>query len=362
MEEFARLTFPNGRTEALRGRQFGHHSCHHGELGKAGSARDRFYAFDKSNGDLVWSSTPGITPKDSSFSPLTFEDLPDGRRVFYSGTGCGHVVCIDARTGQALWRFQMSYGGVNAGVVIHGDTVIAIHGKENIDSSVIGRMVAIKKPIKLPGIGEEILLLGKDSEVWRNNSMESFTSTPVYRNGRLYTTIKRVNLFASTHKPERKSGCSSWLRIKCMPRLFGRMENCSFRCSTAKFPSLSTKGTREEFLAKRPSTEHVWPLRPLPTVEFSFKPKKDFIALVPICRHLLSWPSHRRSLSMNRRNLRPDYLWSSKSCHPNSPLNPEPVRLSKSTLLTGRVVESRKSRKVWLGKNGSPNCQSSIHG
>ena len=34
-------------------------------------------------------------------------------------------------------------------------------------------------------------------------------------------------------------------------------------------------------------------------------------------------------------------------------LNPEPVRLSKSTLLTGRVVESRKSRKVWLGKNGS---------
>ncbi len=195
MEEFARLTFPNGRTGG---------PCVDGNLviihaitanwGKQGPARDRFYAFDKSNGDLVWSSTPGITPKDSSFSPLTFEDLPDGRRVFYSGTGCGHVVCIDARTGQALWRFQMSYGGVNAGVVIHEDTVIAIHGKENVDSSVIGRMVAIKKPPKLPGIGEEILLLGKDSEVWRNNSMESFTSTPVYRNGRLYTTIKRGEL------------------------------------------------------------------------------------------------------------------------------------------------------------------------
>ena len=97
MEEFARLTFPNGRTGG---------PCIDGDLviihaitanwGKHGPARDRFYAFDKHNGDLVWSSTPGITPKDSSFSPLVFENLEDGRRVFYSGTGCGHVVCIDA--------------------------------------------------------------------------------------------------------------------------------------------------------------------------------------------------------------------------------------------------------------------------
>ena len=114
--------------------------------GTNGPARDRFYAFDKTTGELVWTSTPGTTPKDSSFAPLIFEDLEEGRRVFYSGTGCGHVICIDARTGQPLWRFKMSHGGVNAGVVIHEDTVIAVHGKENIDSSRIGRMVAIRKP------------------------------------------------------------------------------------------------------------------------------------------------------------------------------------------------------------------------
>ena len=195
MEEFARLTFPNGRTGG---------PCVDGHLviihaitanwGKQGPARDRFYAFDKDTGDLVWSSTPGITPKDSSFAPLTFEDLPDGRRVFYSGTGCGHVVCVDARTGQALWRFQMSYGGVNAGIVIHNDSIIAVHGKENIDSTIIGRMVAIKKPNSLPGLGEDILVLGKDHEIWRNNGIEAFTSTPVYRDGRVYSTIKRGEL------------------------------------------------------------------------------------------------------------------------------------------------------------------------
>ena len=195
MEEFARLTFPNGRTGG---------PCVDGDLviihaitanwGKQGPARDRFYAFDKNTGDLVWSSTPGITPKDSSFSPLTFENMPNGRRVFYSGTGCGHIVCIDARTGQPLWRFQMSYGGVNSGVVVHKNTIIAIHGKENIDASTIGRMVAIQKPEKLPSLNEDILLLGKESEVWRNSSMEAFTSSPVYRSGRLYTTIKRGEL------------------------------------------------------------------------------------------------------------------------------------------------------------------------
>ena len=198
MEELARLTFPNGRTGG---------PCVDGNLviihaitanwGKQGPARDRFYAFDKDTGDLVWSSTPGITPKDSSFSPLTFEDLPSGRRVFYSGTGCGHVVCIDARTGQPLWRFQMSYGGVNSGVVIHKDTIIAVHGKENTDSSTIGRMVAIQKPTSLPSLGEEIIILDRESEVWRNNAMEAFTSTPVYKDNRLYTTIKRGELICS---------------------------------------------------------------------------------------------------------------------------------------------------------------------
>jgi outer membrane protein assembly factor BamB len=198
MEELARLTFPNGRTGG---------PCVDGNLviihaitanwGKQGPARDRFYAFDKDTGDLVWSSTPGITPKDSSFSPLTFEDLPSGRRVFYSGTGCGHVVCIDARTGQPLWRFQMSYGGVNSGVVIHKDTIIAVHGKENTDSSTIGRMVAIRKPTNLPSLGGEIIILDRESEVWRNNAMEAFTSTPVYKDNRLYTTIKRGELICS---------------------------------------------------------------------------------------------------------------------------------------------------------------------
>ena len=71
----------------------------------------------------------------------------------------------------------MSHGEQKPGV-IHEDTVI--HGKENIDSSRIGRMVAIRKPSTLPENGEPILVLDNDYEAWRNDEIESFTSSPYY--------------------------------------------------------------------------------------------------------------------------------------------------------------------------------------
>ena len=97
----------------------------------------------------------------------------------------------------------MSHGGVNAGVVLHEDLVIAVHGKENIDSSKIGRMVGIRKPFKLPKTGEPMIELDSKNEAWRNDESESFTSSPVINKGRVYITVKTGELFcndASTGK------------------------------------------------------------------------------------------------------------------------------------------------------------------
>jgi outer membrane protein assembly factor BamB len=186
MERFGRLTFPNGRTGApvidqdlviIRGIT--------SYWGADGPARDRFYAFDKISGELVWSSTPGVGPKDSSFSTPVF-GWANGKRVFYAGTGCGNVVCINARTGDPIWRFQFSYGGVNSSVLLHNnDKIIAIHGKENIDSSEVGRMAAIRIG-KEPAAGEKgPLVLGKSDELWRN-PLTMFTSSPVLVGDRVY--------------------------------------------------------------------------------------------------------------------------------------------------------------------------------
>lgn len=180
MERFGRLTFPNGRTGAVS--VDGDLAILHAITsywGADGPARDRFYAFDKRTGELVWSSTPGVQPQDSSFSSPVF-GWDNGRRVLYSGTGCGNVVAVDARTGDPLWRYRISLGGVNSSVILKGDRVIAVQGKECVDSSEIGRMVAIKV-----GRATGAVELTRDSELWRN-PLTMFTSSPILVGDRVY--------------------------------------------------------------------------------------------------------------------------------------------------------------------------------
>ncbi|MFT4548354.1 MAG: outer membrane protein assembly factor BamB [Verrucomicrobiales bacterium] len=192
MERFGRLTFPNGRTGApiVEGNLVIMH-CITSYWGKQGPARDRFYAFDKVSGDLVWVSEPGVGPKDSSFSTPIVETR-NGKRVFYAGTGCGNMVCVNVLDGKPLWRFQMSYGGVNSSPVIYKDTIICPHGKENLDTTEEGRMVSIQIPDSFDGVEEKVL--GKESEVWRNTEVNMFTSSPVLVGNRVYQTVKTGEL------------------------------------------------------------------------------------------------------------------------------------------------------------------------
>lgn len=195
MSEFGRLTFPNGRTGAPiidDDRVIIHViTAHWGP--KHGPARDRFFAFDKQTGELIWSCTPGIGPKDSSFS-MPLMAYEKGRRVLYAGTGCGNVVCIDARTGEPLWRFPMATGGVNSAVLRRGDQVIAIHGKENLDTSTIGRMVAIQTGIHPQAGAEGPVVLDRSAELWRNDDLVAFTSSPVLVADRIYQTTANGDL------------------------------------------------------------------------------------------------------------------------------------------------------------------------
>lgn len=206
MEEFGWLTFPNGRTGAPG--VDGDLVITHGvtaNWGTDGPARDRFYAFDKSTGELVWYSTPGEQPVDSSFATPVFGDLGP-HRVFYAGTGCGNVVCVNARTGQPVWRFRLSNGGVNSGVLLYGkDRLIAVHGKENVDESTSGRLVCLRIPTAYPE-GDLPLVLGPEAEIWRNADHSAFSSSPVLRDDRIYTTVDTGSLLCA----DAKTGKTLW--------------------------------------------------------------------------------------------------------------------------------------------------------
>ncbi|MHC5064089.1 MAG: outer membrane protein assembly factor BamB family protein, partial [Planctomycetota bacterium] len=187
MEKYGRLTFPNGRTgSAVIDDDLVIIHVATSSWGPQGPARDRFYAFDKKTGESVWGATPGGPPKDASFSMPVLANL-DGRRVLFAGLAGGHLVCINARTGESLWRFQMSIGGMSSSPILYKDSVIAIHGKENLDSSAIGRMIAL--PIgKGAKPGESVRNLSTEDELWRA-PLTAFTSSPVLVGDRVYQTV-----------------------------------------------------------------------------------------------------------------------------------------------------------------------------
>jgi len=189
IEELARLTFPNGRTgsPAVDGPLVIFH-CVTANWGTTGPAQDRFYAFDKITGELVWYSSPGLSPVDSSYGMPVFGELGN-QRVFYAGTGCGHIVCVNARTGQPVWRFNLSGGGVNSQILLLGnDKLIAIHGAENVDASSQGRLVCLKIPTEYPTDLAEPVTLTHDDEVWRNNDLCNFSSSPILVGDKVYVT------------------------------------------------------------------------------------------------------------------------------------------------------------------------------
>lgn len=193
MESLGRLTFTNGRTGGpivendlvmVRGIT--------SNWGGEGAAMDRFYAFDKKSGQMVWSCSPGVAPKDNSFARPVFS-YRDNKRVFYTGAGDGSLICVNARTGDTIWRYPVSAGGMNATVVLYKDKVIGVHADENLDSSDAGRMTAVKVAAIPTPAEAGPPTLDKSAEAWRND-LAAISSSPVLVGNRIYQVIKTGQL------------------------------------------------------------------------------------------------------------------------------------------------------------------------
>ena len=190
MEGVGRLTFPNGRTGApvVEGDTVIVH-CITANWGAAGPANDRFYSFDKRTGELVWFTSGGLQPKDSSHS-TPFIETRYGRRIMYSGTGDGNLYAFNARTGEPLFRFQLSKMGVGCSPVIAQDTIMGIHADENVDNSEIGRFVGVRLPKEIPAKQADPTKtdgtpLPATAEAWRH-PYSSFTASATVVGNRVY--------------------------------------------------------------------------------------------------------------------------------------------------------------------------------
>jgi outer membrane protein assembly factor BamB len=157
--------------------------------GEFGAPRHRFWSFDKRTGEVLWVSMPGNRPWDDANTqgtPVVAEI--GGRRLLVAGGADGWIYAMDVGTGAPVWEFELSKRGINVTPVVIGDTVFIAHSEENIDSSSMGRVVAIDGT----GSGD----ITSSGEMWRANALGIGFSSPLHHEGVLYVVDNSSNLIA----------------------------------------------------------------------------------------------------------------------------------------------------------------------
>src|SRR6185436_13112236 len=100
----------------------------------------------------------------------------------------GAVAAMKAQTGEPVWTYPITKRGINNCAVINGDTVIASHSEENLDTNEMGLIAAIDAT----GKGT----LGKDKIKWSVTGIRGGYSSPIIDGDRVYQIDDSANLFA----------------------------------------------------------------------------------------------------------------------------------------------------------------------
>ena len=104
------------------------------------------------------------------------------------------MVCVNARTGDPIWRVQLFRAGINATVLVHNnDKVIAIYGTPYE----LGQMVAMKMPDVMPtnAAAGPVVLERKSLELWTDD-ISSSTSSPILVGDTIYVVAEKGDLCA----------------------------------------------------------------------------------------------------------------------------------------------------------------------
>ena len=109
--------------------------------GTQGNRAQRFIALDKRTGDIVWISTPGGRPYDTSYAPMNIVTI-NGTRLLMTGGADGAALAMKPQTGEPVWNLVIAKRGMNTGIVVNGKYAIVSHGDENLDGNEMGMIAA----------------------------------------------------------------------------------------------------------------------------------------------------------------------------------------------------------------------------
>lgn len=144
-----------------------------GDQGKGGN---RFLAFKKDTGQVVWSSEPGGQPKDTYYS-VPVVAVINGQKLIITGGADGGVYAMKVATGEVVWTYQLGTAMVNCSPVVQGTYVYIGHGEENFDNNILGRAVCLDAAA-VEG--------GHPKEVWKVDGIKARYASPIVHGEYVY--------------------------------------------------------------------------------------------------------------------------------------------------------------------------------
>lgn len=197
-EELGRISGYGGRTHSpiVDGDMVIIGSCF-SSWGKFGRGMHRVMAVDKKTGEMIWWHQSSGAMLDTTYSvPVIAEH--NGIRTLFLGFADGTVGALKVATGERIWTYKLSKRGIQTSVLFHDGVVYATHSEENLDSNVMGAVVAIDAN----GTGD----ISKTGTLWRRDGLGVGYASPALGDGQLIVAVNKGNL----HALNLKTGETEW--------------------------------------------------------------------------------------------------------------------------------------------------------
>ncbi len=166
-----------------------------GSWGEMAIGGNRFVAFNKRTGDVVWWSGTGIRVSDT-YSSTPVIAVINGERLVVSG-GFAGIYAFRVRDGVKVWGYEICHEAVNLTPVVVGNLVYIGHGEENGNGTQGGVYCFDASEVKD----------GKPKLVWRVDGIKAKFGSPVVHDGLVYVP----NDVGALYCLDAKTGDQKWV-------------------------------------------------------------------------------------------------------------------------------------------------------
>jgi outer membrane protein assembly factor BamB len=167
--------------------------------GDQARSANRFVAFDKRNGSVVWWSTPVEDMKSATYYSSPVIAVINGQRLLITGTNVGQLVALQVHTGVKVWEFQVAANTLNTAPIVDGNLVYSTQGEESpgAEGGTRGRVVCLDAGT---------ITNGQPKLVWDKVGILAGLASPLLHKGRLYVPDDGATLYCL----DAKNGKQLW--------------------------------------------------------------------------------------------------------------------------------------------------------